>query len=239
MKTIILAAGRGSRLNTHTQHTPKPLVPVEESIMLNAIIDNCRLANLHDFIIVVGYLQESVKEHVFQIHDQAVFVENPEYDKKDNGYSAYQAKEAVGNDENFLLLMGDHMFDPSLLQKLLTAYPTNECVLAIDKNLSQVHDVEEATKVLEKDGYVEKIGKTIEEHNAVDTGFFLCTQDLFRALEACFHQNLYKLADAMQQLAKERKLQTKDISGSFWIDVDTEENLMEAKKHLPLWAQEK
>jgi len=128
-------------------------------------------------------------------------------------------------------MMADHIFDSALLKKIINYKIKEGCLLAIDKNLSKVFDLQEAMKVYEKNGKILDIGKSLKNYNAVDTGFFLCTQDVFKALKKSIQQGFDKLSDAMKLLAKNRKLSAVDISGNFWLDVDTEKDLEFARKH--------
>lgn len=61
MKTIILAGGRGTRLQPYTLVVPKPLVPVGGMPVIELIIKRLRRFGLDEFIITTGYLGDLIK----------------------------------------------------------------------------------------------------------------------------------------------------------------------------------
>jgi len=84
--------------------------------------------------------------------------------------------------------------------------------------------------VLVEDGKIAGIGKTIEAYNAFDTGIFLCTPAIFRALEVSQKRKDFSLSGGLRILAESRKAKVMDIANGFWIDVDDEKALERAEK---------
>ncbi len=232
MEALIIAAGKGSRLSRF--YSPKPLTPIFGLRLIERIILAGKLAGIRDFKIVVGYKSEKIKKELGNGERYGVriqYIDNPEWEKG-NGVSVLKAKNYMKG--KFLLLMSDHLFDESILMRLLqTPVENGNCVLCIDKNLEGEHfDLSDVTKVFCENGKVKKIGKTIEQFNAVDTGVFLCTPAIFDALEKSVSQGQYSLSAANQILAEEGRLKTLDVNGCFWVDVDNPEALKMAKKIL-------
>ncbi len=152
--------------------------------------------------------------------------------KLGNGASALAAADKVGSDP-FLLTMSDHLIAPSLIAKILQAGTQDgEISLAVDRDKTGVFDVEDVTKVALSDGRVVRIGKTLDEWDAADTGVFLCTRALFDALERAQAQGRHSLSDGVSQLAAAGKVSAVDVTGEDWIDVDTPESLREAGRRL-------
>ena len=61
MKTVILAGGRGTRLQPYTLVVPKPLVPVGGMPVIELIIKRLRRCGLDDYIVTTGYLGDLIK----------------------------------------------------------------------------------------------------------------------------------------------------------------------------------
>ncbi len=61
-KAVLLAAGRGTRMRELTAELPKPMLPVRGKPVLQHIVEGLREAGLTDFLIVVGWRAEVVKE---------------------------------------------------------------------------------------------------------------------------------------------------------------------------------
>ncbi len=61
MKTVILAGGKGVRMRPLTYTIPKPLLPIGEKPILEAIIERLRAQGLRELIIAVGYRAELIE----------------------------------------------------------------------------------------------------------------------------------------------------------------------------------
>ena len=62
MDAIILAAGKGTRMKELTNDLPKPMLVVRGKPILLHIIDGLRAAGVTDFLLIVGYKAEVVRE---------------------------------------------------------------------------------------------------------------------------------------------------------------------------------
>lgn len=145
-----------------------------------------------------------------------------------------KAKGALKEEEDFILLMCDHVFELSILKEFLKKGRKNEgkkCILCVDKP-ENVFDLEDATKILLERNTPKEIGKGIKNYNAVDCGIFYCTSAIFNALEEAVSKGKNELSDAVQYLIESDKLEAFDISGKFWCDIDTQESLEYAKKEI-------
>ena len=152
--------------------------------------------------------------------------------EKGNGLSVLKAKEYIN--DNFILLMSDHIFDEAIVAELKNEkIADGEVTLAVDYNITnnKLIDIDDVTKVLTRDSRIFDIGKKIGEYNAFDTGIFLCTPALFDALE----ENLYNddsLSGGVRLLAENGKAKIFDIYDKYWIDVDDTKALKKAERRL-------
>ncbi|MBL7118281.1 MAG: NTP transferase domain-containing protein [Candidatus Syntrophoarchaeum sp.] len=239
MKAVILAAGKGERLSkgkSKLNAKPKPLIPLLGLSLLERAILSAKESGIYDFVIVVGYRSEEVVKYVEEKQNRLGlnidFVENEEWEKG-NGLSVLKARETL-KEEDFVLLMCDHVFDSSILKELLEYAKNRErkCVLCVDEP-ENVFDLEDATKILLERNKPNAIGKGIKNYNAVDCGIFYCTAEMLDALEAEIGKGKYELSDAVQCLIDCDKLEVFDIGGRrFWCDIDTQESLEYAKNKM-------
>jgi len=231
---VILAAGNGTRLRGVSGGLPKPLVPLAGVPIIVRVMRAAQDAGIRRFVIVTGYQAERLREEVEghpAIAAEIAWVHNPEYKSRSNGTSALAAHVAV--DGPFALLMADHIFQVGVLKRLLrTPVAPDECILAVDRKIGEVFDIEDATKVCERDGRVEAIGKDLTGYNAIDTGMFLCTPALFDALRAVQGESDGSLSDAILWLAQRNRMRTLDIGDALWQDVDTPAMRREAEHRL-------
>ncbi len=223
---VILAAGNGKRLAAHSGELPKPLVQLHGRPLLEHVMRGAHTAGIDKFVIVTGY-----RGHVIQrwyeshpLKDVSVtWVENPDY-HKDNGISALKAKDLVH--QPFLLMMADHIFESETARTLLRQPLRNdEVILAVDKNIDRVFDIDDATKVQLHGQNIVGIGKNLSHYDALDTGMFLCTPTLFSSLEQVMVNGNCSLSDGMRLMAGNGTFKAFDIGEAQWQDVDTPEAL--------------
>ncbi|MBI2622412.1 NTP transferase domain-containing protein, partial [Candidatus Microgenomates bacterium] len=234
MKAVILAAGDNTRFRKENDKHNKLLHPVLGLPLIERTIKSAKKAGIFEFVIVTGYQDKEIKKLLRngeKIGVSIVYVHNKSW-IGENGTSVYQAKNQLKN-ENFILLMGDHLFDAKVLIRLVRQKLENdECILAVDKKLEQFPNADEATKVQINNRKVFKIGKELAEFNALDTGMFLCTPSLFSVLAKTINSKKFYLTDAMRVLASDGKLKSFDIRESFWADIDTHQDLYLAEEEL-------
>ena len=229
---VILAAGNGSRLARVAGRMPKPLVELHGRPLIEHIMLGAREAGIERFVIVAGYRAEAVREWAQCERLCGIeidVVENHEYKTKANGVSLLKARQVIT--ESFLLLMSDHLFDSETAAKLLRQPIANdEVILAVDRKLDSIFDMDDATKVLcNPTGQIVAIGKMLPVYNAVDTGMFLCTPAIFSALEFATVNGDCSLSDGMRLLGQQGKFRAFDIGDGMWQDVDTPEALAYAE----------
>jgi choline kinase/phosphatidylglycerophosphate synthase len=222
MKCLIIAAGKGSRLRQ--QGDCKPLIPILGLSLIERVIRTAMEAGADDFLVVTGYQEELIRSLLVSLTHRLgcsiIPIFNEDWEKE-NGLSVLKAREYL--QEPFLLLMADHLFDPSIARELMAlALSDGEIALGVDGDTRNSSvDMEDVTRVKTKDGKILDIGKGLTDFNGFDTGIFLCTTAIFKALERSAKQDGdITLSRAVKILAAEGKVKTLEISGRFWIDVD-------------------
>ncbi len=236
LPAVILAAGQGSRLRKNHRGVPKPLIKILGLSLLERTILACRAAGATEFYVVVGYEKEKVAAHAKTIGRRyripIHIVENPDWEEG-NGVSALAAAAHLNGHEVFLLTMCDHLFDPDIPELLLHAGAhTDTCLLAVDRRIDRVFDLDDATKVQIDGREITAIGKDLPSYNGIDTGIFLCRPSIFDALSRAREHGDGSLSDGVRELISRGGIQAIEIGERFWIDVDTPESLAYARRLL-------
>src|SRR3989338_2145529 len=231
MKALIIAAGNGTRMQTVIRGRHKSLMPLLGLKIIERVILGAKEAGISEFVIVTGYKGKDLRKFLGSGEKYNIsisFVHNNNWEKA-NGISALLAKEHFN--ENFALLMSDHVFDPKTLSRIQRLkLNKNECALAIDKNLDRVLDVNDTTKVLVKGNKIIGLNKDLKNYNAYDTGMFICSPYIFEVLKKTTALGKNSLSDGMRVIAKEGNLRSLDNKGKFWADCDTWEDIKFARK---------
>jgi len=232
MKTVIVAAGRGSRLLASTDDRPKTLLPLGDGTILSAILESFRHAGCTEFVIVTGYHGDQLARFAAAPPPgvRIEVVENREW-SRGNGLSVYAARAAVG-DEPFLLSMSDHLVSPAALRAVHDA-PPGPALLLVDPRVDAVIDLDDATKVWVEDGRIVRIGKDLDHYNAVDCGIFRLDGRFFSAMETALAAGREGISDAMRELIAARALAALPLpAGAEWVDIDTPAAYAHAQAHL-------
>jgi len=231
LKALILAAGQGRRQKENGDS--KPLIPLLGLSFIERVILTAKKSGIKEFLIVTGYNAGKIRKHLRNGDKLGVeidYVHNAEW-RKGNGVSVLKAKDYLH--EPFILLMADHLFDDKILFELQEQTIEDDvCVLCVDKNHHKYLDVKDATKVFMEDGQIKDIGKQLNNYNGIDTGIFLCTPVIFDTLEQSIDSGNESLAAGMRLLANRHKMKAFDISNKYWLDVDDDSALKNAKSLL-------
>ena len=235
MKGLIIAAGRGSRLQP--VQDIKPLAPLFGSALIERVILACREVGINDITVVTGYQAEAVGAFLDVLGDRLGIpvrtIRHDFWDHFENGMSVLAARDCF--DAPFLLTMTDHIFDPAVPEKLLsTRLDRGEIALAVDHDTANPFvDLDDVTRVCTENGRVVAIGKGMKAYNGFDTGVFLASPALFDAIEESMRQNGdSSLSGGVRLLAAEAKVHAVDVSGRFWVDVDDPVSLWRAENAL-------
>jgi len=131
MQAIMLAAGKGSRLGKYTKDNTKCMLEVNDITLLERTINALKIANVNKLILVLGYKMENVKKYVEKnIKDmEIIYVDNYDYDKTNNIYSLYMAKDYLAQDDT-ILLESDLIYDESIIKKLIESPYESAAVVA-------------------------------------------------------------------------------------------------------------
>ena len=212
-----MAAGLGTRLKAKV---PKPLVKVAGREILYRNLKILSELGVKEFIVVVGRNGELI-ENFLKKHNFNYKIVRNNHPEKGNGYSLYLAKDYV--DGKFILIMGDHVYERAFIEKAIKGEGL------IGDRIAKFVDINEATKVLCRNGRVEDIGKKLDKFDYVDTGFFVLTPEIFKYAEEVIKE---KGGAQLSEIIKRAKVKVTEVSGYFWMDIDTPEELKRANKLL-------
>ncbi len=227
MDALIIAAGYGSRLREISDS--KPLTPVAGIPLLELGVRQAVAAGVTRVVVVTGHQAIEIEKFLPGLSSRLgipVVSERVLHWSTPNGYSviAGAARIARMGGGDYLLMMADHIFEASILQRLARVGTKSRGVtLAIDRRTDNpLIDPDDATWVkLDADARIEFIGKTIADHEAVDCGAFLATPELSAAIKAAIADGKSgSLSDGMQRLADAGRAATMDIGDAWWLDVD-------------------
>lgn len=159
MKAVILAAGRGTRIQSVSNGTPKCLLRFGSDTILDYQIRNLWEAGISDIAIVVGHAQELIRTHIAGRYPGErglfEFIVNPRYQSTNNIYSLWMARQWVAGDP-FLCSNADVLYHPNIVVPAVRT----------EADVSMIIDPEwrdETMKVIIRDGHIVRMNKAITQ----------------------------------------------------------------------------
>jgi choline kinase len=128
--------------------------------------------------------------------------------------------------------MSDHIFERAIVDLLIERTDPSVLNLAVDRKLNAFFDLDDAMKVQTRDDLVVEIGKALSNYDAIDTGLFICPEEIFDYLERAKKGGDCSLADGVRLMAADGNVRAIDIGDAAWQDVDTPEMLKHAENFL-------
>jgi len=164
MKCVIIAAGKGERLQE--KGTSKPLVNFLGLPLIERTIRAAIKAGASEFFVVTGHEKDPLESILKKLSEDTGLVihtiYNSEWENEANGFSVLSVKDKIK--EPFLLLMSDHLFDPSIVRNLFSQSNKSDVVLAIDTKIKNpMIALDCVTKVKVDNNKITKIGKNLKE----------------------------------------------------------------------------
>lgn len=243
MKAIILSAGQGKRLLPATERSPKCTVPLAGRPLIQWQLDHLAQCGVEDVTVVVGFGAEFVDALVARrgTDGRVRTLYNPDFAVADNLFSCWMARGEM--DEDFVLLNGDTVFEPAILQSLLES-PPHPVTLAINR---KAHYDDDDMKVQRSGARLLRVGKDLplDQVDGESIGMMvfrgkgpaLFRQALESAVERKESRKQYYLS-VIAELARAGHVWTQDISGLGWSEVDYPLDLVRASKLAASWIRD-
>ena len=234
MRGIILAAGRGSRLNGTAGDKPKCLVRVGGLTLIERQIRTLRRAGIDDICVVVGCQADRVRQ---SCGAGVRYVENVRFAETNSLYSLWTARALLY--QGFVVLNCDVLFHPALLDELLATH--HDAALLLDYRAGgQPPYGDEEMKVKVRDGLVVDMSKTLDAADADGENLGIvkfgpasapAVVDILDRVVAAGGLRDWA-PKAFREFAQHRPLHAIGAAGRPWIEIDFPEDYQRAVRHV-------
>jgi glucose-1-phosphate thymidylyltransferase len=228
MKAIIPVAGAGTKLRPHTYTQPKALIPLAGKTILSIIIDQLKDTGITDFIFIIGYLGEKIKDYVETNYPELKSHFITQNERNGTGHAIEITKEIIGNDELFIVL-GDTIAEYDLRKMI----ESPQSILAVKKvddprnfGVAEIDENGTITRVVEK--------PAIPKSNMALVGIYKIkeTETLFECLdkiqEAKHHSyDDFNLTDAIDCMIQRGTI-FQSLKVENWYDCGQKDSLLES-----------
>ena len=221
-KAVLLAAGRGTRMRELTADLPKPMIGVRGKPILLHIIEGLQTAGIKNFLIVVGYHSDTVRNY---FGDGTCFGLRIKYATQvvqdGTGRVVDLAKDFVA-DSSFVLSYGDILVDPRNYKSIVDLADDVEAIISVKRG----EDVSKGGAVflnerMELVDLREKAEPTEASSPWYNAGLYAFRPSIFEftAKLQPSPRGEYELTDAVRELAHSgKKVKALEIAGE-WADV--------------------
>ncbi len=208
MKTIILAAGQGTRLRPLTDHCPKCMVEVNGISIIErqlAVMRECGIVE-SDITIICGYKNDVLRG---RLKDTKInFIINREYETTNMVCSLMCAHELMESCDDLLISYGDIIYSKTVLEKILAAEKDTGSVIVDDgwyeywaeRNENPLDDAE--TLMFDRDDFLTEIGQKTDDLSKIQSQYI----GLMRFREAGLKEMLALAAEAQKRSSEGRRL---------------------------------
>lgn len=233
MKAIIPVAGAGTRLRPHTYTQPKPLIPVAGKTIISYIIDQLLEVGIDDFVFVIGYLGEKIKNYVDREYPDIKKTFVLQNERHGLGHAIWMAREAIADTEEIFIVLGDTIFDvdfSKMLELDCSTLGIKRVPNPSDFGVVEFDSEGSVTKVIEK--------TLIPKSDMALVGLYKIKE--VQTLLDCIAYNIdnniqtlgeYQLTDGLQRMI-ENGVTFKTVTVSNWFDCGKKEILLETNQML-------
>lgn len=222
MQTIILAGGRGSRLDPYTRILPKPLFPIGDKPIAAILVQQLQNAGADEIIMCLGYLADLMRTY---FRDGSDFGINIRYSlETDPLGTAGPLRKVTGLKNDFLVVNGDELttLDFRALYEHHLAMKADMTVAVQKKTTYSSFGVLEI-----KDGQVIAYSEKPTLNYWASMGIYVINK---RVLSLIPENGRFDMPDLVQRLLREAAHVVSYESQDIWFDIGTMADLEKAKE---------
>jgi choline kinase len=233
MKTIVLAAGTGSRLKDLTTARTKGMVEVGDRKLIDYLLDFLDIDMMDEIVIVGGFYYEDLKNHVDSRKNPKIrVIENKEY-LKGNIFTLMTGLKEVG-DDSFLITNVDHIYPKKMFTEMKKNFSGVRAMCDFDRPLGA-----DDMKVKLEGNCVIGISKQLSDFDCGYIGMTYVDKSMNSLYRKTIDEVLSRFGEKavaeniLQVLAESsNKPGICDLSGFGWYEVDTPDEKLSAEEKL-------
>jgi glucose-1-phosphate thymidylyltransferase len=226
MKAIIPVAGAGTKLRPHTYTQPKALIPLAGKTILSIIIDQLKDTGITDFIFIIGYLGEKIKDYVKTNYPELNTHFVTQNERQGTGHAIEITKELVGDDQIFIVL-GDTIAEYDVRKMIESPHS----ILAVKKvddprnfGVAEIDEEGIITRVVEKPSIPKSNMALVGIYKIIETQIlFECLYKIQDNKERSYDN--YNLTDALECMIQNGAI-FHSLKVDNWFDCGQKESLI-------------
>jgi CTP:phosphocholine cytidylyltransferase-like protein len=229
---ILMASGMGTRMRPLTERTPKPLIKVGNSPMIETIINGLENRGVDSIAVVVGYLEDQFYYLEEKYHNVSL-VKNKVFETVNNISSVYAARDVLLKGNCFVCEADLYVADAAIFEASLE----RSCYYG---KMMKGHS-DDWVFDQNENGIITRIGRGgDDQYNMTGIAYFTADDAklLHQVIEEEYGKTGYETLfwdDAVNKHIKEFKLTVYPVNRDQIIEIDTIQELMEVQKSIVEW----
>ncbi len=227
MKAIIPVAGVGTKLRPHTYTQPKALIPLAGKTILSITIDQLHEAGIQDFIFIIGYLGDKIRDYVQQHYPDLnthFVVQNERFG---TGHAIALTRAIVGDDE-VLIVLGDTIAEYDVQEVIKSSHSMLGVKKVDDPRNFGVAEIDEdgfVARVVEKPAIPKSNMALVGIYKVIETEIlFSCIQEI-TGTKANYEE--FSLTEALDCMI-EGGVRFQSFKVANWFDCGKKESLIQS-----------
>jgi 2-aminoethylphosphonate-pyruvate transaminase len=225
LDAVILAAGRGSRINDISKNVPKGFIEINGQSLINRSIELLQKSEINNIYIVTGYKRKFF-DALTTSFKNIYTIYNPNFLSTGSFGSFLKLKNQIKNP--FLLLESDLLYDKKILIELINDIRDNIIATSDFTNSGDevyVKDFESTLVNMSKDK------NQFDKHATEFIGISKISIKLFNYLiENYSNKKSNEYEEILVHASRKNKIFVKKLSNIKWCEIDTIEHLNRAKE---------
>ena len=241
MQALMLAAGMGKRLKKYTANNTKCMLKIQDKTLIERAVEALLEAGVTKLVLVIGYQGENLKRFLLEecqnpkIKEmEFVFIDNNIFDKTNNIYSLYLAKEEMAKDDT-LLLESDLIYDYELIKRLVDSEDKNLVSVAkyeqwMDGTVIKIDEDRNVLEFIEKKNFsFKQLDEYYKTVNVYKFGKEFLIKEFLPFLDAYIksygENEYYELVLKIIAHLSRSQLKALDVSDIDWYEIDDAQDL--------------
>ena len=231
MKAVIMAGGKGTRLQSISKDVPKPMFPILNKPIIEYQIESLKKSNIKDITIMLGHLGDIIKDYFGNGEKWGISIDYVQENVPlGSAGSLYYIKNSIKND--FILLFGDIILDIDF-NRFYNFHVNNDADITLfahpnshpyDSDLLVVDDDKRVTNVISKNMMRQEY-----YNNLVNAGIYCINPKVLSAIDKEEKLDLDK--DIVQTVVKDGKVFAY-VSSEYAKDMGTPDRLEQVKNDI-------
>jgi len=224
MQAVIMAGGRGTRLQPLTDDIPKPMLPVGDRPIMELMIDQLKEAGITNVNVTVHHKIEKITDHFGDGRDFGV---NISYLTEERPLGTAGALGLMGNPQETMLVVNGDILTQVDFRSMLTYHREHNADLTV---AVFQHDTQIAYGVIEtEDAWVKGIKEKPVLRSLINAGIYLLEPGVFDFIPK---DSPFDMTELIQTLLDNKLGVAAFPIHEYWLDIGQPDDYREANEHL-------